>query len=129
VRELENVMQRALILAGGDTIDPDLLALPPGLAPALEATGAVLAAAEAAALAPSQPALAANVEPPPAAATVVAMGDKKTDNIRDLERSHILDTLAAVGGSRKLAGERLGMSERTLRHKLKQYREAGLFNG
>ena len=28
----------------------------------------------------------------------------------------------------KLAGERLGMSERTLRHKLKQYREAGLFS-
>ena len=47
--------------------------------------------------------------------------------MRDLEREHILETLAAVGGSRKLAGERLGMSERTLRHKLKQYREAGLF--
>ena len=42
---------------------------------------------------------------------------------------HILETLAAAGGSRKLAGERLGMSERTLRHKLKQYREAGLFEG
>ena len=51
----------------------------------------------------------------------------KTDNMRDLEREHILETLATVGGSRKLAGERLGMSERTLRHKLKQYREAGLF--
>ena len=49
--------------------------------------------------------------------------------IRDLEREHILETLAAAGGSRKLAGERLGMSERTLRHKLKQYREAGLFEG
>ncbi len=47
--------------------------------------------------------------------------------MRDLEREHILGTLAAVGGSRKLAGERLGMSERTLRHKLKQYREAGFF--
>ena len=49
--------------------------------------------------------------------------------MRDLEREHILETLASVGGSRKLAGERLGMSERTLRHKLKQYREAGLFDG
>ena len=47
--------------------------------------------------------------------------------MRDMEREHILDTLNAVAGSRKLAGERLGMSERTLRHKLKQYREAGLF--
>mgnify|MGYP000308303363 FL=1 len=43
-------------------------------------------------------------------------------------REHILETLAAAGGSRKLAGERLGMSERTLRHKLKQYREAGFFS-
>lgn len=45
--------------------------------------------------------------------------------MRDLEREHILDTLRSVGGSRKLAVERLGISERTLRHKLKQYREAG----
>ena len=50
-----------------------------------------------------------------------------TSTVGDLERTHILETLASVGGSRKQAGERLGMSERTLRHKLKQYREAGLF--
>ena len=52
---------------------------------------------------------------------------QRSDNMRDLEREHILDTLAAAGGSRKIAGERLGMSERTLRHKLKQYRDDGLF--
>ena len=46
-------------------------------------------------------------------------------NMRDLERQHILDTLAAVGGSRKEAVARLGISERTLRYKLKQYREEG----
>jgi two-component system response regulator FlrC len=45
--------------------------------------------------------------------------------MRDLERQHILDTLAAVGGSRRLAVERLGLSERTLRYKLKQYRDEG----
>jgi two-component system response regulator FlrC len=61
-------------------------------------------------------------------ATAPPPEEQKTDNMRDLEREHILDTLAAVGGSRKLTGERLGMSERTLRHKLKQYREAGLFD-
>jgi two-component system response regulator FlrC len=42
--------------------------------------------------------------------------------MRDLERQHILDTLAAVGGSRKKAVELLGISERTLRYKLAQYR-------
>ena len=61
----------------------------------------------------------------PTAPTMSLPDGQKKDNMRDLEREHILDTLAAVGGSRKRAGEKLGMSERTLRHKLKQYREAG----
>jgi len=39
-----------------------------------------------------------------------------------MERAHILETLAAVNGVRKAAAERLGMSERTLRYKLAQYR-------
>jgi len=34
-----------------------------------------------------------------------------------------METLAAVNGSRKQAALRLGMSERTLRYKLQQYRE------
>lgn len=45
--------------------------------------------------------------------------------MKDLERQHILDTLAKVGGSRKKAIELLGISERTLRYKLAQYREEG----
>ncbi|MCE7913510.1 MAG: sigma-54-dependent Fis family transcriptional regulator [Nitrosomonas sp. PRO4] len=43
-------------------------------------------------------------------------------DIKALERKHILETLAAVNGSRKLAVKRLGISERTLRYKLQQYR-------
>ena len=104
VRELENVMQRAIILAAGDSVDAADLHLPGGGASGL--------------LVP--------VSVPPTDAQVAT---SRSDNLRDLERDHILETLAAVGGSRKLAGERLGMSERTLRHKLKQYREAGLFDG
>lgn len=46
-------------------------------------------------------------------------------DIKSLERTHILETLAAVNGSRKLAVRRLGISERTLRYKLQQYRLAG----
>ncbi len=97
-------MQRAVILATGDTVEAEALHLLPAM----------------------QAPVASSVP------TVVAMPQvpiAKTDNMRDLEREHILETLASVGGSRKLAGERLGMSERTLRHKLKQYREAGLFEG
>ncbi len=43
-------------------------------------------------------------------------------DMKALERKHILDTLEAVNGSRKLAVQRLGISERTLRYKLQQYR-------
>ena len=50
---------------------------------------------------------------------------KKADNMKDLERDHILATLSEVGGSRKKAIERLGISERTLRYKLQQYRDEG----
>ena len=131
VRELENVMQRALILCGGDCIEADALSLP-GAAPAIRAD--VRTEPVVPAVSPALPSLAA----PTAAAALpgVAAASSaetetsaaRTDNMRDLERLHILETLASVGGSRKLAGERLGMSERTLRHKLKQYREAGLFN-
>jgi len=54
----------------------------------------------------------------PAAAPVPA-------NIKSAERDLILRTLAAVNGSRRRAVERLGISERTLRYKLQQYRLAG----
>ena len=49
-------------------------------------------------------------------------------NMKDLERQHILDTLTKVGGSRKKAVALLGISERTLRYKLSQYRDEGFFN-
>ncbi len=45
-------------------------------------------------------------------------------DIKSLERAHIMETLVAVNGSRKLAVQRLGISERTLRYKLQQYRLA-----
>jgi DNA-binding NtrC family response regulator len=43
-------------------------------------------------------------------------------DLRSLERLYILQTLATVNGSRRAAVERLGISERTLRNKLQQYR-------
>ncbi len=108
VRELENVMQRALILAPGDVIEADSLHL--------SATNTVRA------------------ESPRSheAFVPIDMGlqpdEKNDENVEVRTREHILDTLASVGGSRKLACERLGIAERTLRYKLKQYREAGLLN-
>jgi len=99
VRELENVIQRALIMAPGSTIDAAQLNLP------LPAPGAGA----------------------PAAFALANEGRGDNRNMRDLEREHILQTLVDVGGSRKLAIERLGISERTLRYKLQQYREEGFY--
>ena len=105
VRELENLIQRALILAPDETIEAEHLMFS-------TAAGMLTTAATA---------LRTGAEP---AAVDKATGDSSA-NIKDLERQHILDTLASVGGSRRLAVERLGLSERTLRYKLKQYRDEG----
>lgn len=94
IRELENVIQRAVILAPGDTIDTGQLGLP-----------AVAAADE-------KP---AKQEPAP--------HGRMDLKLKSLERAHIMETLAAVKGSRKLAAQRLGISERTLRYRLQDYRE------
>jgi len=52
--------------------------------------------------------------------------DGAATDMKSLERDHILTTLKEVNGSRKLAVQRLGISERTLRYKLQQYRLEGV---
>lgn len=89
IRELENVIQRAIILAT-DTINVEDLNLP-------------------------------EIE---VQETAIERDNGPCD-MKTLERNHIMETLAAVNGSRKLAVQRLGISERTLRYKLQQYRLAG----
>ena len=94
IRELENVLQRAMILAPARVIDVQHLALPKDFAgPSRESGGG---------------------RPEP-----------QNEDMRTLERRHILETLAAAGGVRRAAAERLGMAERTLRYKLQQYRQEG----
>ncbi len=102
VRELENVVQRAVILAAGDLIEAAELDF--GAAQAAQATQATQATQ----------------------LTQLAQGDAVAPgapmDMKSLERAHIMETLLAVNGSRKLAVERLGISERALRYKLQQYR-------
>ncbi len=93
IRELDNVMQRAAILAAGTEVSAADLMLNIGL-------------------------FAKTVTPPEA----VQEAPQETD-MRSVEKRHILDALAATGGAKKLAAERLGISERTLRYKLQRYRE------
>ena len=115
VRELENVVQRALIMSVGELIEADSLPLAGTLADTIPVpvTGGEFPAAPAS----SAPAIAQT----PASAGIPV-------NMKDLERQHILETLAKVGGSRKKAVTLLGISERTLRYKLSQYRDEGFFN-
>lgn len=94
VREMENVIQRAVILAPAEMVKPEHLHLPSWQ-------------------------------------TDLAHSDENRNSdgagahdLKSLEKAHIMTTLASVNGSRKLAAQKLGMSERTLRHKLQQYREA-----
>jgi two-component system response regulator FlrC len=97
VRELENVLQRAAILAEDDLIEAVQFDF--GVAPA------------------------ARVPPPQPRADAAAPGAAM--DMKSLERAHIVETLLAVNGSRKLTVQRLGISERTLRYKLQQYRLEG----
>lgn len=95
IRELENVMQRAVILAAG---------------PAILAADLMLDGVSSLAQVTRTETMTQTFMP--------AESDMKT-----LEKRHILETLAAVGNVKKLAAEKLGISERTLRYKLQRYRE------
>ena len=99
VRELENVIQRSMILAMGSMIELEDLNLP-----RVEAV-----------LEPVDEPVHKQIEPG---------GDDSQLDMKSLEKAHIIETLNAVNGSRKLAVKRLGISERTLRYKLQQYRLA-----
>ncbi|MBU0603796.1 MAG: sigma-54 dependent transcriptional regulator [Gammaproteobacteria bacterium] len=116
VRELENTMQRASILAAGERVEDEHIVLGGQRTP-MRALGEAPPAPSAAAPQP-----AANDAPPNATPDAPL----RVRSVRDMERDLILETLAAVGGSRKKAIEKLGISERTLRYKLARYKADGL---
>jgi two-component system, response regulator FlrC len=108
IRELDNVIQRALILSTGSSIAPENLSL--------------------VARPYAEPVLSSAPLPEPVGAVGGLAEPRKGSGImKDLEREHILRTLGEVGGSRRRAIERLGISERTLRYKLQQYRDEGYY--
>jgi two-component system response regulator FlrC len=102
-RELNNIVQRAAWLAAGGVINAADLD-----------TGASHAPAG------SAPAGSAPAEP------TTAQESGLDRDLKDRERELILATLRVTGGNRKLTAERLGISPRTLRHKLQQFKAAGV---
>ncbi len=103
VRELENTMHRAVLLAKGDEIGPEAILLNSGVGAA----------------APSDPA--------GVAATAAGRGTSGLvgRTVAEVERDLILETLDHCLGNRTHAANILGISIRTLRNKLKQYAEEG----
>jgi DNA-binding NtrC family response regulator len=59
-------------------------------------------------------------------APAAGSADDSSRNLREQERRLILQTLRETGGNRSAASRRLGISIRTLRNKLREYRGAGL---
>ena len=138
VRELENTMHRVLILTQGGTVSAETirLCLPhwnpeAATAAAAPAISAGLADGQGRFTPPTEHSLSpawpssAPVPPPAAQPGFAGASTERPANMKDLEREHILSTLREFAGSRKKTVEKLGISERTLRYKLQQYREEG----
>lgn len=101
VRELENTLHRAVLLAQGEEITPEAILLPDGSPAGGEDGGAD------------------HLVVPGGAADLVGR------KVVDVERDLILDTLQHCLGNRTHAATILGISIRTLRNKLKAYTQAG----
>jgi two-component system, response regulator FlrC len=106
VRELFNVLERAAIVAEGGTIEPAHLLLEECLDLEEQTLGAEAALAASA---------ANEIAPADALETMVS--------VRAMEEQLIFKTLKQVNDNRTRAAKLLGISVRTLRNKLKQYRD------
>jgi len=100
IRELDNVMQRAMILRRGNKILPDDLCFEPSRG-----------------------------SKPESGSRVVELPDRANDlgdELRKKEHLLIIEALQAGNGSRKYAAMKLGISQRTLRYKLARMRDEGV---
>lgn len=114
IRELENVIRRALLLAGSE---PEILAEHIVFDGAVRAVsqGSVMESASVAAAPTSLNRPTTHTRP----ANLAAIAKQS-------ETKAILDTLEQCGGKRVEAAKRLGISERTLRYRLASMREDGM---
>ena len=143
---MENAIQRALLLCDGACIEPDDLELRQTASPApASVTSTIAGAAVSLNEAPAQQNLT-----PGDKATVNSKAGESLPNwsmtdaetgpeiayistnpgadLETVEREHILRVLKSTGGNRKRTIEILGISERALRYKLKDYRERGFYS-
>ncbi|MEE4185467.1 MAG: sigma-54 dependent transcriptional regulator [Gammaproteobacteria bacterium] len=107
VRELQNLVQRALIMASGQLIAGGDLHFEAPFAGGSPAVSGVSRVRRAAPAAPE------------------ATDARLHEGLQDAEGQLIVEALRAVGGNRKQAAEQLGVSPRTLRYKIARLRDAG----
>jgi DNA-binding NtrC family response regulator len=115
VRELENTIHRAVLLARGDEITPEAIVL---------SDGARMGSQEPAVPAAGQAAAETQSDTAPEDRHAVRSLVGRT--VADVERDLIIDTLYHCIGNRTHAANILGISIRTLRNKLKQYTDEGV---
>ncbi|OUS29675.1 sigma-54-dependent Fis family transcriptional regulator [Gammaproteobacteria bacterium 45_16_T64] len=101
IRELDNVMQRAMILSSGGVITEDDIFIPEDELPFQSSADSHAAAS---------------------ASTAKGLGE----DLKKREFEVILETLREEGGSKKNTADKLGISPRTLRYKLARMRESGI---
>lgn len=145
IRELENTMCRGVLMATQEEIEPEAIMLQEGAFTAgVSSGGGAMSAPDPSGVssygvneapaAPVEPAAAAPSEPQPAESPYAADGVKNPGavsnlvgrKISEVERDMILDTLDHCLGNRTHAAKILGISIRTLRNKLNQYRDDGV---
>jgi DNA-binding NtrC family response regulator len=120
VRELENAIHRAVLLAEGSAIGTDAVEL---MTPT---SVAAMAAPITAAMPEAAPQMAPQAQP------IMSVGASRGASalvgrrMEEVERELILETLSHCLGNRTRSAEMLGISIRTLRNKLHEYRAAGV---
>jgi DNA-binding NtrC family response regulator len=120
VRELQNTVERAVILSeSGRPVSAVALGLPVDLEPA--ASGTPMPWISGPPLEEVEPAIPAGV----ASAGGLTDATGQVLRLEELEKRAISAALRQTSGNRTQAAEVLGISIRTLRNKLQEYREAG----
>lgn len=119
IRELENTMHRAVLVSMRDEIEADAVYIA-GMAQTSIPTASKAPDPKGVSSAGTSSQAAGNVQNPGAVETLIGR------TIADVERDMIINTLDHCLGNRTHAANILGISIRTLRNKLSQYRDEGL---
>lgn len=125
IRELENMMHRAILISTEDEMEPDALAIQDSAFNSGSGTAAAPNQAPSAggvgdAGQVEKPADVTALQNPGAVETLIGR------TIADVERDMIINTLEHCLGNRTHAANILGISIRTLRNKLNQYKDGGV---